>query len=155
MTVLTDAGPPRNIARALDGVMPLGRHYIDLAILTHPQLDHMGGFVDLLDRYTFGAFLWNGREDAAARDTWQLVKDKLRARNIPMIPVRGGDRITLGASVIALLAPDTRGLMSKELNDTGIVELVRTPQFSVLLTADIGADIERELIKRFDVRADV
>jgi len=155
VTALTDAGPPRSVARALDGVMPSGKRYIDLAILTHPQLDHMGGFVDLLDRYAFGAFLWNGREDAAAQDTWRLIKEKLLAKGIPMIAIRGGDAIRVDESRISFLGPDTRDLMSKELNDTGLIEYIHTPQFSALFTADISARSERALVGRFDVHTDI
>src|SRR3989344_6733046 len=45
--VLIDAGPPKKILSALARVMsPLDRH-IDAIIITNPDQDHIGGFLDV------------------------------------------------------------------------------------------------------------
>src|SRR3989344_822959 len=59
--VLTDAGPDAAISRSLEGVLASTDRYIDLAVISHPQEDHYGGFNDLFRRYRFGAFVVNGR----------------------------------------------------------------------------------------------
>src|SRR3989338_7585725 len=53
--VLTDAGPDSKILGELEKIPPLGDKYIDIAIISHPQLDHFNGFGYLLDRYRIGA----------------------------------------------------------------------------------------------------
>lgn len=41
------------------------------------------------------------------------------------------------------------------MNDTGFVTLLRTPGFAALFTADIGANVEEDLVQNFDLRADI
>src|SRR3989344_5226187 len=61
--VLIDGGPPNGrVLGALDGILSPTERYIDLVIMSHSQLDHFGGLIDVLGRYKVGAFLWNGRD---------------------------------------------------------------------------------------------
>lgn len=51
--VLIDAGPDRKILTCLGKHMPFFDKQIELAIISHFQKDHFGGFLYLLDRYQF------------------------------------------------------------------------------------------------------
>lgn len=151
--VLTDAGPGRNVVASLERVLSRGDRYIDLAIISHPQLDHFNGFNYLLDNYRFGAFVFNGRSAEAAE--WQLLLDKIAAKKIPLITLGAGDKIRYGDNTINILAPNTLYLQSAELNDTSIVELINAPPFRALLTADIDSNVENYLLENFDIEADI
>lgn len=154
--VLTDAGPANlRIVRELEEIPSLADRYIDIGIISHPQLDHFGGFLQLLDRYRFGAILVNGRMDAEATGEWSSLTGEIRERDIPFIPIGAFDRILNGDAAIDILSPDEVLVQSAEPNDTGIVELVRTPSFRALLTADTGMDIEQYLKDTFDLGAHV
>jgi len=146
VAMLTDAGPDKTVVRSIARVLPAARHYIDIGIVSHPQLDHYGGFRELLAHYRFGAIITNGREATSAQGEWRALLDGLRAEHIPILTLRGGDRIRYGESVIRFLGPNSMLVKSKELNDTGFVERIETPQFSALLTADIGTNVEQLLI---------
>lgn len=152
---MTDAGSSRATTRALDKVPLPSSKYIDLAIVTHPQLDHYGGFIDLLDRYSFGAFLMTGRTPDDESLTWRTLIAKIKEKNIPIIFVGRGDRITQGDNIIEILSPEATFRESGELNDTGVVAHVRMASTSILLTADIGNDLEEYLRKRDALRADI
>jgi len=154
--VLTDAGPDQKILRALEGVLNETDRYIDIAIITHPQLDHYNGFNYLIDRYTIGAFIFNGRSAPPDSKEWSTLLEKIRTKNIPLITIRSGDKIKYGDINIDFLSPDPLYIQSEELNDTSIVELIKTPQFKILLTGDIGMNIERFLVEnRESLRANV
>lgn len=148
VAILTDAGPDKTVVRSIARVLPAGRHYIDIGIISHPQLDHYGGFRELLTHYRFGAIVTNGREATGARGEWGALLEALRTEHVPIIALQGGDRIRYGDAAIRFLAPDEKLLRSKELNDTGLVEYITTPSFSALLTADIGTDVEKLLLKK-------
>src|SRR5690348_2489113 len=61
--ILIDAGPPNGkVLERLNEVLPPGDSYIDLLMMTHPQLDHFGGFIDVLKKYNVGMFLGSGRK---------------------------------------------------------------------------------------------
>ncbi|MEK7187493.1 MAG: MBL fold metallo-hydrolase [Patescibacteria group bacterium] len=154
-TVLTDAGPNRLATRVLDTVVLPTPQYIDLAVVTHPQLDHYGGFSDVLDHYDIGAFLMTGRVPDDSAPAWQTLVDKIKAKSIPVILVGRGDQITQGESKISILSPDATFRESGELNDTGIVQYVVMASTSILLTADIGEVGEKYLVLHDGITADI
>lgn len=150
--VLTDAGPSRQVVSSLERSIGNDR-YIDLAVITHAQLDHYNGFNYLLQNYKVGAFLWNGRE--AENEEWKILRSKIAEKKIPLILVGEGDSVRYGENKIEIISPDTSYVQSAEPNDTGIVEYIKTPQFSALLTADTGFGVEDHLVNRFNIHADV
>lgn len=157
MTVLTDAGPNASVVRELERVLPPGDRTIDLAIVTHPQLDHFGGFAEVISRFSVGALVVNGRvaDDESAGSAWDELLTVARERNVPLVRLGAGDTVRQGEYGIDVLGPDDAWLQSGELNDTGIVELLHFPGWRALLTADIGFSAEDDLRTRFDIRADV
>jgi beta-lactamase superfamily II metal-dependent hydrolase len=156
VSFLTDAGPDAKISRELEGKLPLGRRYLDLAIISHPHLDHFGGFNNLLDRYEFGAFIINGRgPDATDAEAWKLLMQKIRMENIPLITLEAGDGIRFEDNRLDFISPNPIVLGSADLNDTGLVELIKTASFRALLPADIGLAVENYLISNFNIKADI
>lgn len=155
--ILIDAGPASGrAAYSLKSVVSEFDRYIDLAVITHPQLDHFGGFLDLLDRYEFGGFIFNGRSnEPEAGAEWGALVSKIKQRGIPLITLAADDAIIYGESRVNILSPSREFLQSAELNDTGLVMLLKTPSLKYLFTADIGAGVEEYLANNFDLRADV
>ncbi len=151
--ILTDAGPDRKVVSSLERVLSPGDRYIDLAVISHPQLDHFNGFNELLKRYDFGAFIVNGR--SVELPEWRALVGEIEKRKIPLIAMGAGDRIRHGESEVEILSPDLNWAGSGELNDTGLVELVKTPSWSALFTVDIGFNIEDYLLEKFDLRAEI
>ncbi|MGC9968900.1 MAG: MBL fold metallo-hydrolase [Minisyncoccia bacterium] len=152
--IMTDAGPTSAVIDALQKVLPQGDRYIDIAIVSHPELDHFGGYLDVLDRYDVGAFVYNGR-DGDTKEWWTLLT-KIAAKHIPLITLGAGDVIRYSGVEIDLLSPDETFIRSAELNDTGLVELVKTDGFRTLLSADTGSNVEDYLLQDgTDLRADI
>lgn len=154
--ILTDAGPDQKILRSLAKVLSAGDNYIDLGIISHPQLDHFNGYNFILDHYRVGAFIFNGRDDTKTVHEWPALLGKIKAQNIPLITLAAGDRVRLSDNQIDFLSPGPEFIQSAELNDTGFVELVKTGSWRALLTADVGFNIEDYLVKNgADIRADI
>jgi competence protein ComEC len=176
--VLTDAGPDATVLTSLESVLGANDRSIDVAIISHPQSDHYGGFNYILDHYRVGAFIYNGRDDAPGTKSWSALLLKIAAKNIPLITFGKGDKIIIGAKnygsvtntstrvsanvndnnngEIDILSPDKNFAESGELNDTGLVELVKTPQFKVLLPGDTGFDVQDTLVAEgVDLIADI
>jgi competence protein ComEC len=156
ITILTDAGPDASVTREIESVLPRGERYIDLGIITHPQLDHFGGYNALIGRYRFGAILFNGITDSPyAPKEWKLLQEKIASERIPLIKVGAGDRVRVASDTLHIISPDASLMQSAELNDTGIVSRLTTPLFKALFTADIGFAVEDFMAKQFDISADI
>lgn len=156
--VMTDAGPAGKLLDSLEKVLPPNDHYIDVAIISHPELDHFNGYNYLLDNgYRFGVFIYNGRNRGPESPEWQDLIQKINEEaHIPFITLGAGDVIHVGESEIDFLMPISAFVQSAALNDTAFVELVKTAGFRTLLTADTGSSEEEYLLSQnADVRADV
>jgi competence protein ComEC len=139
--IMTDAGPDSSVLNSFERALPGAKH-IDLAIVSHPQLDHFNGYNFLIDHYRIGAFVINGRDDGPNVREWPELLAKIHTKKIPLLTLKAGDRITYGKNSVAMLSPDSQFIQSGELNDTGFVEYVSTTEWTALLTADTGTNIE-------------
>lgn len=100
---LLDAGPKAHVVGCLSRYMPFWDRALDLAILTHPEADHMEGFIPVLERYTVATFL---RSNVAA-DTplYRAFVQLLKQKNIPVRYVQTGDRIRVGSVLFSVVWP--------------------------------------------------
>jgi competence protein ComEC len=153
--IMTDAGPQDNVLSELQKILPDWDNYIDLSIISHPQLDHFNGFNYLLDHYNFGAFIINGREDLKVKE-WKDLIQKIEIKKIPIITLKEGDSISFKENKIQIISPNNSFLESAELNDTALVEIIKTKDFKALLTSDIGDNVEKQILKSYkDIKSDI
>jgi competence protein ComEC len=152
--IMTDAGPDDTVLSSFAKALP-GAPRIDLAIISHPQLDHFNGYNFLIDHYSIGAFIINGRNDTPGVRPWLQLLDKIRARHIPLITLGAGDSIHYDVNTITILSPGQEFRQSAELNDTGLVEYVKTKDWTALLTGDTGTNIEDYLFGKKPLPVDI
>ena len=58
--ILVDGGPPKKILGPLSRVLPPFARDIDALMITNPDSDHIGGFLDILKNYKVGALFEPG-----------------------------------------------------------------------------------------------
>lgn len=156
--IMIDGGPGKQTLASLYESLPPTDRYIDLLVATHPQLDHFGGFIDVLERFEVGAFIENGLDGTAAG--WRELEELLEKKNVKRIVLKEGDTIQYENSLIKILAPNNKLLKSKQLNDTPLVMLLESEGSKTLFTADIGfkdMNVEGYLIKNYssEIEADI
>ena len=152
--MLIDGGPPNGkLLENLGKILSPTERYIDLVMLSHAQLDHFGGLIEVLNRYRVGAFLDNGRpgEVKAYADLEAVIKKN----SIRRIVLAAKDKINYMDSRFKILSPDAEFLTSKELNDTAIVAELSSNNAIALFTGDIGFDVEKALVKNYSLSADI
>ena len=151
--ILIDGGPNNKILKELSSVLKPTDRYIDLVILSHPELDHFSGLTDVLKRYQVGAFVSNGRRGNAPafRDLEKIIKEN----KIAAVVLAENDKIKYLKNSFNVLSPSKNLLQSAELNDTTLVMKFENEEVKILFTGDIGENIEEFLIKKYDLSADV
>ncbi|MBP9715339.1 MAG: MBL fold metallo-hydrolase [Candidatus Pacebacteria bacterium] len=142
--ILIDGGPPRKILSRLSRVMPLFDKSIDAIIITNPDLDHIGGFLDVLKVYKVGqvyeAGTWNESK------TYENLKNKIKEKNIPISLAQKGMRIKLGGgAVLDILFPD-RDVSTWTTNDGSVVARLTYGETSVMLTGDATSETEKLIL---------
>ncbi|MDD5430926.1 MAG: MBL fold metallo-hydrolase [Candidatus Pacebacteria bacterium] len=148
---LIDAGPANGLAKKnLEEILPINDRYIDLVLISHPQIDHMGGLPDILKTYKVGAVITNG--ESSENDVWREIQKIIKENNIPQISLAAGDKIKFNNAGIDILSP-SGGAAS--VNDSGLVELLDINGAKVLFTADVGAETEKYLANKYDLDIDI
>ena len=149
--ILVDGGPPRKISGQLAQVMsPFDRH-LDASIITNPDQDHMGGFLDVLKVYKVDKVFESGtRNDSKI---YQNLKEEIKNKNIQNIQAEKGMRLHLGGGVVLdVLFPD-RDVSAWSPNDGSIVMKLSYGKISIMLTGDSTARTEQIVLDEFSERA--
>jgi competence protein ComEC len=145
--VLVDAGPPGHgdpgahpVVRALSA---RGVGSLERLVLTHPDLDHIGGAGAVLDRLDPRAIV--DPMLVAPKTGYAELVESAALRGIPWSAARAGDVLDLDGVSIRVLYPDTLPADAGEGNAASVVLLVRWNDFEALLTGDAYVDVEREI----------
>lgn len=145
--IMVDSGPNDGSAlRELPKVMPFGDRSLNAVIDTHPDADHMGGFVDILKRYEVGAFI----ESGIPKDTLTVktLDGEVTDKKIPRYIARRGMWLDLGGGArLDVLYPDQDvSTFQNKTNDGCIVAHLIYGKTSVLLTCDATKKVEEHLL---------
>lgn len=151
-TALIDGGPdPDRTLREIGEALPFWQRTIDLVLLTHPHLDHLGGLTEVLRRYHVRAYVDGGRPT----ETGPLRQLRAAAVAEPGIHIRNalaGQVIPLGGVELEILFPTpadvARAPPMNDVNNTSVVVLLRYGGFRALLTGDAEAPVEQLLTDR-------
>ncbi|MDP2695951.1 MAG: MBL fold metallo-hydrolase [bacterium] len=145
--ILIDGGADAKILGALAKTLPLQDRYIDLIVITHPQLDHFGGLIDVLKNYEVGAIIDNGRPGTVSAYA-DLEKTIVKSGALH-VSLKEGDVIKYIDKTIKVLSPSPKNLKSDELNDTSLVIMLEDGLLKALYAGDIGFDVESRLVKKY------
>jgi competence protein ComEC len=135
-----------------------GIHRLDTLLLTHGDPDHIGGAAVILEDFQPGA-LWEGvavPRHAASR----LIRDMAAARVMRQEFKRAGGSIPLEGEppgrpggpddvrIRVLHPPEPDWERPRVRNDDSVVLEIRYRDVALLLTGDVGADVERAIVPR-------
>lgn len=147
---LFDGGPNDNkVLKELGSVMPLGDRQLSLVVATHPDADHIGGLVDVINRYQVDEIWLNGAVHTS--DTYLRLLDAINQKKKHGTSVKvvvRGDRKDWGTTSLQVLAPfeSYAGKQPDNQNDGTIVARLAYKDFNVLLTGDAEFNLEDRLI---------
>ena len=142
--ILIDGGPPNGKAlKELDNIISANDRYIDIVLLSHPELDHFGGFVEILRGYEVGIFLWNGLDVDTV--VFKTLRDILKENDVREMVVLAGDKIYYSKNTLSVLSPQNITAGDENLNDTSLVVSFRGAGGSVLFTGDISEKVEKSM----------
>lgn len=155
--IVVDGGPDGSILSRLGATMPFFDRTIDLLVLSHPHLDHLQSFPELLRRYRVAAVLMTGVDYRNPRyeEFLELLRNE-RASIAIADPTRD---LAVGPFAVDALWPRATsfGVPMKDVNDDSVALLVSVENGkSVLLTGDMELGEERDVLKAgIDLTADI
>ena len=173
--MVVDGGPGSKIITCLSRHMPFWDRTIDVAVLTHPEKDHINGLVSVLERYQITYLL---RSDIANMTEGYTAFERLmKEKQIDEKRVTAGSHIDIGSTALSVLWPTSNQLARMKpaylsaiasakadsssmkptvlgattapanLNDGSVVLYLSYGTFDVLLPGDADSHVDSALLK--------
>lgn len=118
---------------------------LDRMVITHGDPDHAGGALAVLDDFS-PRFLWLGSPVSGDAGERRLLAAARRRTIDTLRPVRGAT-MRWGSAHVRILNPLTPEWERRRVrNDDSLVLEISYGEVAILLTGDIGADIESDLV---------
>lgn len=138
--LLVDGGRSQSLIR--DRLRAMGVTDLDAIAMTHPDADHIGGLIEVLEIFPVERIYLNGGDSTSRMfsDFMRLV----RAEGAEVEIVRRGDVIPLGGLSLKVLHP---GSLTGDSNEDSMVLLLDCGEVEVLLTGDAETASERDMLK--------
>ena len=149
-TMLIDGGVKGAGEEIVAYLKEQGVQKLDAVVATHPDADHIGGLIAVLNSIDIEQFYDSGKVHTS--QTFEEMLTLIDTKNIPYNVPKTGDTITFdeAVSVKVLSADET----ASDNNDASIVLKVSYGDVSFLLTGDAGVALEKEMLSQ-DVKATV
>lgn len=145
--ILIDAGKYTDIGSLVAPYMSLNDRSLDMIIATHPDVDHIGGFISLVNEYDIDVFVHSGLL-AGARE-YQELAHTINEHHIPTVVGVSGSRIFLDKNVSLDILSPYPGFYSDEANEYSLVMRLVYGETSLMLTGDATIFNEYDLVSMY------
>ncbi len=145
---LIDAGSGSKIINNLEKIGLDAPNYIDIVFISHPEVDHVGGLISLVEHYNIGLIVFNGYEN----ELWSTIRNKLDMHNISYVALKSGDKASYKDIVFDVLWP-LNIFNETKTNDSSLVLRVCRKSSCILYPGDIGGVAENKLSEIYDLQS--
>lgn len=171
--VIIDGGEPNGLmSRCLSRHLPFWDRHLEVVIISHPQLDHFGGLIRVLDSYKVDTLLTSNIVNPTT-EYYDLVTSV--QKSVDHIEVaKTGQHIILGDMDWRILWPRDIYHNSKvyeqplttlsdldlssqptDPNDASVVALLTVGENKALFTGDISEEIEQQMLPKLPSSIDI
>ena len=149
-TMLIDGGVKGVGQEVVAYLQGQGVQKLDAVVATHPDADHIGGLIAVLNSIDIAQFYDSGKVHTS--QTFEEMLTLIDTKNIPYHVPKTGDTLTFDEAVtVKVIHADET---ATDNNDASIVLKVSYGDVSFLLTGDAGVALEKEMLAQ-DVKATV
>jgi len=163
--VLIDGGPGSKVIDCLSENMPFWDRKIETVVLTHPEVDHFGGLVEVIDKYDIGQFIVNQIVPSSTEAGFWELRQRVLNKAAEIHSPQAGEEIQIGQVGLKVLWPkqklgdaslwqdkkaDKQAVLGAtsiggDLNDTSVVLELSYGNFQAILPGDISSLFEGQL----------
>ncbi|MGX2959504.1 S-layer homology domain-containing protein [Peribacillus sp. JNUCC 23] len=151
-TILIDGGKRSAGDKVVAYLKKAGVTSIDVLVATHPDADHIGGLISVLESIPVKKVLDSGKTHTT--DTYYEYLSLIDTKNISYEVPTTGQNLAIDSSVkVQVLNSGDQN--ASDNNDNSIVLKLTYGGISFLLTGDAGIDIENKMISKFDLKSTI
>ena len=146
-TVLVDAGTDAAGETVVAYLKSLGVSTIDYVIATHPDADHIGGMIDVLNAFKVNTFVNSGKTHTSK--TYENMLVAIKAEGAKYVEPKNGQVFENDPALQSFFKVLFVNANASDNNDASIVTQASYCGKNVLLMGDASQDIEKEIIKSY------
>jgi competence protein ComEC len=118
---------------------------LDRLVATHPDADHIGGLVDVLQQFNVKKVIDSGKDHTS--ETYMDYLKLVDQKDIPFHVAKTGEKLDLDPAVDIKVLNSGNTAPTDENNDSSIVLKITYGKVSVLLTGDAPKDVEKQMME--------
>lgn len=149
--ILIDGGPPEAGKKVSNYLRGQNIKVIDLLIATHPDIDHIGGLLEVIDDFSINE-IWDSGKFYYTR-TYHRYLHKVKEKNIPIKNVKVNRMETLGEDT-SLIVLNAKSIL-KTNNQSSLALSLTYGSVDFLLMSDVEKKQELKIMQRTDVESEV
>ena len=148
--ILIDGGKDNKVLDRLGRNLSFFDRKLDMVIATHPDADHIGGLISVLERYNVDLLLDPGvvHDSSMYEAMWDIVKEK----QIPVQYVSERLIYEFGDNILMDVIYPNHDLVGKDIDDNNLASIVAKfsdGKIDYMLTGDAHIETEDELVALF------
>jgi beta-lactamase superfamily II metal-dependent hydrolase len=144
--IIIDGGYPGQGRKVISLLKRKGIRRIDCVVATHPDMDHIGGLIAVLDKFEIGEVLDIGHPHTTR--TYEDFLKTIEEKNINYRIMRREDALDWGEKVSVQVLNPPKELHGSKNEDSIVLRLVYG-KISFLFTGDIGRQAEEDLVNTY------
>lgn len=134
-TMLIDAGLPLYAGRLIRMLETLQTHRLDMAIITHPDIDHFGALVEISEEFPVDHLFDNGAEGDPSPE---YNRYRELRESLPYQRLASGNELRCGDITIEVMHPFSTPGKAATPNDTSLVLILTNGDFRLLHMGDLA-----------------
>lgn len=148
--MLIDAGRDRTVMHELGDIMPINKKTIDFIEVSNPDLDHIGGFPFVMEKYKVREILSPGTKHDSL-DSYKAIEKIAKEDKIPVIRPKTGQIITIDnkSSITYKILWPEGNVNNWEVNAGSMVGLLEYSGHKILFTGDAPKEVEDQIILKY------
>lgn len=150
-TILIDGGKQTAGEKVVSYLKAAGVTSIDYLVATHPDADHIGGLIPVLNQIPVKNVIDSGKSHTS--QTYMEYLTLIDQKNIPFHIAKTGEFINVDPAIKVQVLNSGEG--AADNNEASVVLKVTHGSKSFLFTGDAGVQTEADMVSSFDVNADV
>lgn len=148
-TMLIDGGTRESGKQVVSYLRGQGVKHLDYVVATHPDADHIGGLLAVLNSISIKRFVDSGRVHTS--QTYEQLLQFVLDKNIPFTVPTIEDEIPFDSNMDVTVLNAAGD--ANDNNEASIVLKVKYEDVSFLLTGDADVKIEEAMMEKFDVQS--
>ena len=150
-TMLIDGGTKAAGEKVVAYLQSLKINKIDYVVATHPDADHIGGLIDIVNTFEVGEFIDSGKVHTTA--TYEQLLTAVDSKGVKYTEPKPGDLIALDSLLkTQVLHVDA---IASDNNEASIVLKMTYNKIPFLFMGDAGIDLESDIAAKYGVAATI